>query len=352
MSDPDVPGDQAAAPDQPFAAGGGGGGGHAPGSGDGEAVAPDEAELLAAFDRLRPQGSLQWGFDDAMRRIVEPDVSSLTGAAPWKGLPDDLWERGRSALIGRRFVGDVAGVLADLLATDARSVAGAAVAGVNEATWDALRYLAARVELLEARPDPTRLEAAELPVAPPDVGEWAEVLRSWLGPADPEATVVVGESGDGALVQALHRAGYRVRGVEPRGTAAWSAFASSGDDGSSALPEFVIGEVIGHLRTCPAGSAHAVVLAGCVDRVDLAGNVDLLGQALRATRVGGVLVVLTTDQSAWNGALSHPARDLAPGRPLHPETWSLLLRRSGAVDVDWKRPVSGSVHAVVARVER
>jgi hypothetical protein len=287
-----------------------------------------------------------------MRRIVEPDVSSLTGAAPWKGLPDDLWERGRSALIGKRFVGDVAGVLADLLAADARAAAGAAVAGVNEAAWDALRYLAARVELLEARLDPARLEAAELPVAPPDVGEWIGVVGSWLGPADPEAMVVVGESGDGALVQALHRAGHRVRGVEPRGMAAWSSFASSGDDGSSALPEFVIGEVIGHLRACPAGSAHAVVLAGCVDRVDLAGNVDLLGQALRATRVGGVLVVLTTDQSAWEGALSHPARDLAPGRPLHPETWSLLLRRSGAVDVDWKRPVSGSVHAVVARVER
>ena len=91
-------------------------------------MAPADAELLAAFERMSPQGSLAWGFDDAMRRIVHPDAVSTTGADPWPGLPDDLWMRGRSARIGQRFVGDVAGVLADLLATDARTVASAAVA--------------------------------------------------------------------------------------------------------------------------------------------------------------------------------------------------------------------------------
>ena len=46
--------------------------------------------------------------------------------------------------VGRRFAGDVAGVMAELLATDARTAAAAASGGVNVATWDALRYLAAR----------------------------------------------------------------------------------------------------------------------------------------------------------------------------------------------------------------
>jgi hypothetical protein len=338
------------ADDDPPPTGDAGGGGPDPADRDDEELAPDEAELLAAFDRLRPQGGLQWGFDDAMRRIAEPDTSSIAGVAPWKGLPDDLWDRGRSARIGRRFGGDVAGVLADLLAADARAAAGAAVADVNEATWDALRYLAARVDLLEARLDPTGLEPAELPMGSPDVGEWADVIGSWVGPPGPEGTVVVGESGDGTLVRALSGAGHRVLGVEPRGASVWASRASPGGDGSSSGTEIVIGEVLDHLRACASGSAPAVVLAGGVDRVDMVGKVGLLGQALRVTRAGGVVVVLTTDQSAWDGALSPPARDLAPGRPLHPETWSLLLHRSGAVDVDWKRPVSGTVHAVVAGV--
>jgi hypothetical protein len=316
------------------------------------ALEADEAELLAAFDRLRPQGSLQWGFNDAMRRISQPDTSSATSGAPWKGLPDDLWERGRSALIGRRFVGDVAGVLADLLAADARAAADAAVAGVNVATWDALRYLAARVVLLEARLDPTGLEAAELPMAAPDVREWVDVMGSWLGSPDPEATVIVGESGDGTLMRALRGAGRRVKGVEPRGAAAWASFTSSSGDGTDAIADVVFGEVNDHLRTIPDGTSAGVVLVGCVDRLDVAAKVGLLDHAVRVTKAGGVLVVLTTDQSAWDEALSAPARDLAPGRPLHPETWTLLFRRVGLVDTVWHRPSSGTVHALVARVER
>ncbi len=304
---------------------------------------------MAAFDRLRPQGSLQWGFDDAMRRIAQPDTDPATGAAPWPGLPEDLWERGRSALIGRRFVGDVAGVLADLLAADARTAAAAAVAGVNEATWDALRYLAARVGLLEARLDPAGLQAAELPLGAPDLTEWVDRIGSWLDPPDPTDTVIVGESGEGALARALRAVGHRVLGVEPRGAAAWASFASSEGDQGGPTAEVVFAEVIDQLGTIPDATCGGVVLAGCVDRVDLAENVGLLDHAFRVTKAGRSIVVLTTDQSAWDAGLSHPARDLAPGRPLHPETWSLLLGRSGAVDVVWHRPTTGTVHAVVAR---
>lgn len=114
---------------------------------------PDEAELLAAFDRLRPQGSLAWGFDDAMHRLVDR-AEGRVPPLPWDGLPDDLWERGRSARVGQRFVGDVAGVLAEALAGDTRRAVDAAVGDGLGAAWDALRYLAARVEQLERRVDP------------------------------------------------------------------------------------------------------------------------------------------------------------------------------------------------------
>jgi hypothetical protein len=324
---------------------------------DDEQPGPDEEELLAAFDRLRPQGSLRWGFDDAMRRVANTDGQAAAGAAPWEGLPTDLWERGRTARIGRRFVGDVAGVLAGLLAADARRVADAAVAGVNAANWDALRYLAARVELLEARVDPVGLEVADLSVPAPDTGEWAEAVGTWLHPGDSESTIFVGELGDGALLDALREAGRRVRGVDPRGASIWEAFARAGREGQPdsadrPAPELVFGEVAGRLATMPDGSAGGVVLSGCVDRLDLVGKVGLVHQAVRVTEAGGAVVLLATDQSAWDRSLPLPARDLLPGRPLHPETWLLLLRRAGAADPVWHRPVQGTVHAVVARVER
>jgi hypothetical protein len=307
-----------------------------------------ERVLLDAFDRRSPQGSLRWGFDDAMRRIEHPDVDAAAGVSPWKGLPDDLWQRGRSAQIGQRFVGDVAGVLADILAADARAVAEGAAAGVNVAVWDALRYLAARVEALEGRIDPLGLETAEWPGPAPDPGEWVGSVDAWLGRRQEEAPIVVGESGDGALLGALKGSGRRVLGVEPRGPAAWR---SVSDRPPEEATDIVLSEVAAHLEAMPDASAAGVVLVGCVDRLDLGGQLGLLEQSVRVVVPGGTVVVLVSDQTAWSAGLSPPARDLAPGRPLHPETWMLLLHRSGAATVEWHRPASGAVHAVVARWE-
>jgi len=312
----------------------------------------DEQALLAAFDRLAPEGSLQWGFDDAMRRITAPPAVPTPGAAPWKGLPEDLWNRGRSARIGQRFVGDVARVLADTLAADARAASSEVVGGLNVATWDALRYLAARVELLEARHNPARLEAAELATVPPALGEWTGQVDTWLGPPDPMA-VIVGESGDGTLLRALLGTGRRVRGVEPRGARVWSTLAEprSGAAGApTPPPDVVLGEMSDYLGELPAGSAGGVVLVGCADHLDLDGKVGLVTQAVRAVRSGGRVVVFATDQRAWDEALPVTARDLLPGRPLHPETWLLLLGRLGVVDIEWHRPSSGTVHAVVGGI--
>jgi hypothetical protein len=316
-------------------------------------LGPDEQALLAAFDRLEPQGSLQWGFDNAMGRITAPPAVPTPGAAPWKGLPDDLWNRGRSARIGQRFVGDVARVLADTLAADARAATSEVVAGFNVATWDALRYLAARVELLEARHNPARLEAAELETAPPDLSEWTGQVDTWLGTPDPSRAVIVGESGDGTLLRALLPTGRRMRGVEPRGASVWSALAEPGSGaagGPAPPPDVVLGEMSDHLAVLAPASAGGVVLVGCVDRLDLAGKVGLVAEAVRVVRSGGSLVVLATDHRAWDEALPVTARDLLPGRPLHPETWLLLLGRLGVTDLEWHRPSSGTVHAVVGVV--
>jgi hypothetical protein len=309
-----------------------------------------ERELLAAFERLSPQGSLQWGFDDAMRRIADPGTESIT--APWKGLPDDLWERGRSALIGQRFVGDVAGVMAELLAADSRSVARGVADGRFLAVWDALRYLAARVERLEARVDPLGFEAAEQAVPVPDPTEWVEQLPGWLEVSEQTRPVIVGESGDGGLLDALRRAGLRVRGVEPRGESVWRSIASDkeGSATGGGTDGVEMAEVVDLLAGLPGGAAAGVVLLGCVDRLDLVAKLELLDQSMRVVVPGGAVVVLAADRSVWDEALSVPERDLARGHPLHPKTWELLLHRAGAVEVVSHRARSGTVHAVVGRV--
>jgi len=75
----------------------------------------DERALLEAFDRLRPQGTVRWSFDDAVRRLTEPP--GVPGrSAPWGGLPGDLWERGRGAKASERVLGDVVTIVAQELA--------------------------------------------------------------------------------------------------------------------------------------------------------------------------------------------------------------------------------------------
>jgi hypothetical protein len=321
---------------------------------DAPALSHEEAELLAAFDRLRPQGGPDWVFEDALRRVHHPDEATSAIAYPWKGLPDDLWERGRAAQVGQRVMGDVAAAMADVLAADARLAADAAVNAVNGgrfvATWQALQYLAARVAALESRSDPLGLEAAEWPESPSDQSPWLETAAQWFVHVDRDLPVIVGESGEGLLVDDLRRQGRRVHGVEPRGASVWRSYRTA--DGKDETSDFVIDHVGRHLASVPDQSVGGVVLIGCVDRADLPGKVELLAQAIRVTAAGGTVVVLSQDQDAWEASLSHPARDLARGRPLHPETWSFLLRRSGAADPQWHRPTSGDLHAVTARVDR
>ncbi|HEX3460299.1 MAG TPA: hypothetical protein VHT49_05310 [Acidimicrobiales bacterium] len=315
-----------------------------PASGDGPE--PDEEELLAAFDRLRPQGSLQWGFDDAMRRLSERGEGTVAAGVPWEGLPDDLWERGRSARIGQRFVGDVAGVLASILAADARAAADAAMDDRLVAAWDALRYLAARLESLEARVDPVGdlLAGPQLPIPEPDGSRWAEAVGGWFAASDRTRPVIVGEAGNGALVASLEAAGHRVRGVEPRGQAVWSAFADARiEDG------IVLSEVDAFLATAETASAAGVVLVGAVDQLDLPGKLALLAHAVRVVGPGGTVALVVTDPARWDETLPTVARDLAPGRPLHPETWLYLLSRFGVMDPTWHRSADGSGHALVGK---
>jgi hypothetical protein len=317
------------------------------GPGSDPAPGADEVELLAAFDRLSPQGSPGWALADSLRRLGEVPSGTAT-TAPWRGLPDDLWERGRAAKAGQRMMGDVVDSLAALMDANARQILEAGDREVQDrlvAAWDALRYLAARVDQLEARAHPTDdllLEPSGL-AAGVDPSAWVDVAVTWFGTPDPDRPIVAGES-VGELADALRAGGHRVRMVTPRGPEAWLAAAGS------PAGDVVLGDLAATLAACEPGAASGVVLAGPVDRFDLPAKVALLGDAVRAVAPSGTVVVLATDQAAWEERLTPVARDLVPGRPLHPDTWVLLLRRLGLLDPVWHRPATGSVHAVVGRV--
>jgi hypothetical protein len=324
-----------------------------PGSGDGasadEAPGADEIELLAAFERLSPQGSLDWALADSLRRLGEVPSGTAT-SAPWLGLPEDLWERGRAAKAGQRMMGDVIDTLAALLDANARRILEAGDREMQDrlvAAWDALRYLAAKVERLEARVDPLDallLDPADL-VGAADLSAWVDRAGIWFGSPDPDRPILAGESA-GDLPAALRGGGHRVKEVETRGRAAWRAAESSPPG------EVVLGGMASTLAACPTDSLAGVVLAGVVDRLDLPGQVELLGQAIRAVASGGTVALLVTDQAAWDAHLTPAARDLVAGRPLHPDTWVVLLSRLGVGDPVWHRPSAGVVQAVVGTVTR
>ncbi len=316
---------------------------------DGE-PADGERELLEAFERLAPQGTVRWGFDDAMRRLSSPDDRG-TWVEPWHGLPADLWDRGRGARAGERVLGDVITALAQELTEYAQRIVDDVrrTVPVDTAVFDALRFLSARVERLEVAADPLGIRPAELALPVPDVSAWADAVPPWLeGPAG--RPVVIGELGDRSVVDAVAGAGADVDAVDPRAALAWAV--RDAPTGRPGQVRVSVADVVEHLGRLPVAARSGVVLSGCVDRAPLDGKVDLVSGAARALASGGVLVLLVTDQDAWDAALAPTVRDLVPGRPLHPETWSAVLPRFGLVDPEVHLAEDGQVHAVVARRSR
>jgi hypothetical protein len=310
-----------------------------------------EAELLEVFSRLAPVSSHRWNFEESMSRLnPRPPPTLAPAVPPWEGLPPDVWAHGRSAQVGQRMVGDVLAAVADLLATDARAAATEAAASQAQAdrqlftaAWDALRYLAVRLERLERRSDVVADLFPDLArdVPDADVGPWAGRLSEWFAPPEADGSVIHGESGDGSLLRALRAVGYQVSGIEPRAGRVW---AGAGD------PTVALGEVTDRLAEVADGELAGVILSGCIDRLDVPENLLLTELALSKTAPGATVAVLPTDQQAFADACPATVRDLVPGRPLHPETWSAIFARVGLVDVRWHRPEGGGLtHAVVGR---
>jgi len=220
---------------------------------------------------------------------------------------------------------------------------------VDTAIFDALRYLAARVEQLERAVDPLGIRPADLPVPDLDASAWADSLMGWLADVG-DLPVVVGELGDPGVLAAVAATGADVDAVDPRAAVAWAR--RDGTPGRAGQVRVAVADVVEHLRRLPPTSRSGVVLAGCLDRAALADKVALVAAAARVLVHGGRLVLLVGEQTAWDAGLTPTLRDLLPGRPFHPDTWCLVLAHLGLDAPEARMADRGDVHAVVARRPR
>jgi len=311
-------------------------------------VPPDEFldELAEAFRRLRPQGSARWNFAAAFAQLErsfgdEPPRSGVvaasqavvtddgSGPGPGGGRSSQRMARRAADPVISRVQPWIEARAAEAATSATRRALAEGTSRFEEgfdAVVEALRFLAARVELLEdaAARRSAAVDGSAWLVAPPELGAWGGPTARWLA-GSPEGTVVHGECAEGTFTRALVTAGLSVRGCEPRGSLAWAAAARGVPVHLGPVPDYLAG--------LGGGSLSGLVLTGLVDRLALEDQVALVDLAAGRLSAGGRLVVLGTLPGTKANGRDAVAQDLLPGRPLHPETWALLLDRAGFDDV-------------------
>ena len=127
--------------------------------------------------------------------------------------------------------------------------------------------------------------------------------------------------GDGWLVRRMVAAGADAYGVDPRPQIVDRAELGAVDLRGESMTE--------HLRAVAAAGLGAIVLSGIVDGMDAGERAHLLALIGSRLAPGGTLVVHSATRRAWEADDAPAESDLAPGRPLRPESWCGLLQQSG-----------------------
>ena len=132
--------------------------------------------------------------------------------------------------------------------------------------------------------------------------------------------VVHGECGSGFLLEALAAAGTDAYGVDPNESAVESAVSGGLDVRAES--------VLDHLDVVADESLSGIVLSGSVQWLHPNERDRLTTLVASRLDLGGVLVLHSMTPEAWTLGRSRLLSDLAPGRPLHAETWSPSLGAS------------------------
>ncbi len=127
--------------------------------------------------------------------------------------------------------------------------------------------------------------------------------------------------GDGWLVRRLVGAGGDAYGVDPRSDVVGGAELGTVDLRDEKVEE--------HLRAVAPAGLGGVVLSGVVDGMAGGERAQLLSLVADRLAPGGILVVHSVGRDAWGADGAPSEADLAPGRPLRPDTWTALLEDGG-----------------------
>jgi SAM-dependent methyltransferase len=186
----------------------------------------------------------------------------------------------------------------------------------------ALHIVDGRLQALERTVEVQRVPTAgvvEFPATSGPDSWWADAAVGAVAHAP--GRVLHAACGDGWLVRRIDAAGGDAYGVDPR-----PGLVEVADIGAIDLR----GEqVADHLRGVAAAGLSAIVLSGLVEGMAAGERDQLLALVSSRLAPGGTLVVHSVTREAWDSPDAPFEADIAPGRPLRPESWCRLLAGSG-----------------------
>jgi O-antigen chain-terminating methyltransferase len=150
-------------------------------------------------------------------------------------------------------------------------------------------------------------------------------LSSYVDLFRERAPVVDLGCGRGEFLELLRETGVPARGVEANPHSARQASARG--------LEVAEGDLLEFLRAQAAGSLGGVFAAQVAEHLPPAVLQDVLREAHRVLRRGGLLALETVNPRSVVGFLEVYIRDLTHEKPLHPETLSFLAAAAGFTDV-------------------
>lgn len=151
---------------------------------------------------------------------------------------------------------------------------------------------------------------------------WGSIAVSAFSGAS--APILCADTADLAALRALRGAGIDAYGVrDPRGVSGREA-----TDGLDVRDE----SLTEHASTLVEGAIGGALLEGSVQWLGPKRSDELLGWLETNMSEGAVLMIASATPQAWSRLCDPLVADLAPGRPLHPETWAHLMERHGFVE--------------------
>ena len=134
--------------------------------------------------------------------------------------------------------------------------------------------------------------------------------------------ILVADCGNGYLVSMLKKQKLDCYGVDSNGEALENPFETSLDLRWQDLTV--------HLNEIADQALSGIVLQGSTDLVSPAEKLNLLIDAKRVLSIGSVIAIVSTDPAFYDTSPELVLqRDLAPGRPFAPQTWSHVLKQLG-----------------------